>query len=209
VTYIHSDKVRYLVELNQSAAIRKKKAFREDLRGCSGKTFNSPDERMQSFTVQDGVDIVKYMAKVVDGKDDDGNEISHMEEREREEPHMHTFQSLIHFHQGVLNVGTGSSDWSAGFDISFVYRDGKNATPYTLPRTGLAWNTSGETWSKSGLEIGVTKLFDRTPTINKLLAENVANNWEQGREDWKAKCRAYRGSLDAGEYLLFYIFILL
>jgi hypothetical protein len=122
---------------------------------------------------------------------------------------MHTFQSLIHFHQGVLNVGTGSSDWSAGFDISFVYRDGKNATPYTLPRTGLTWNTSGETWSKSGLEIGVTKLFDRTPTINKLLAENVANNWEQGREDWKAKCRAYRGSLDAGEYLLFYIFILL
>ena len=83
VTYIHSDKVRRLVQLNKRPDIIKKREFREDLRGCSGKVFNSADERMQTFTVQDGVDIVKYQEKVVDGKDGDGNEISHMEDREK------------------------------------------------------------------------------------------------------------------------------
>ena len=110
---------------------------------------------------------------------------------------MHTFEALINFHQATLNVVcSGGGDWSPGFSVSFTYSDGHSAMPYTLPRTGVAWSTSNERWCKTGLEIGITNAFDRTPTINKILANNVGNNWDGGREEWKMKCRAYRKDLD-------------
>ena len=62
--YVHSDHVPQLVAMNQRADIVAKKQLRSDLRGCNGRSFNEQCNRDVTFTVQDGVDIVKYMVKV-------------------------------------------------------------------------------------------------------------------------------------------------